>query len=215
MMNNQLGKDIVFLVPCHNIEFSLRGLLTRHESLGFRKLVDRDYDIRRHPKRDPGCLQDSHNFLRPFCSQYAYALVLFDRAGCGKDYLSKDRLEKMVEEQLAVNGWGDRAAAIVFDPELEVWVWSESPHVDDVLGWKGKQPDLTTWLVEQGFKKEGAAKPLQPKEAVEKALRISRKARSAALYKQLAEKVGLKKCTDPAFDKFKTVMQTWFPEGKK
>lgn len=211
-MGTQLKKAMVVLVADQDMDFSVRGLLSRHKSLGFRKLVDEDCDIRRHHKHDPGCLQDSHNILRPVSNQYIHALVMFDRAGCGKDDLSKDRLEKMVEEQLAANGWGDRAAAIVFDPELEVWVWSESPHVDDVLGWKGKQPNLTTWLVEQGFKKEGAVKPLQPKEAVEKALRISRKARSAALYKQLAEKVSLKKCTDPAFDKFKTVMQTWFPE---
>ncbi|MEN8217380.1 MAG: hypothetical protein ABFS56_13640 [Pseudomonadota bacterium] len=26
--------------------------------------------------------------------------------------------------------------------ELEIWVWSDSPHVAEILGWKNKQPDL-------------------------------------------------------------------------
>jgi hypothetical protein len=211
-MDEQQQKDLVVLVADQDIEFAVRGLLSRHEALGFTKLVSQDYDVYRHPEKDPGCLLQCHDFLRPFFNLYAHALVMFDRSGCGKDGLSRERLENIVEKQLAINGWNDRAAVIVFDPELEVWVWSESPHVDAVLGWKGKQPNLTTWLLERGFKQEDEAKPNCPKEAVEEALRIAQKARSAALYKQLAERVSLRKCVDPAFDKLKTILQTWFPE---
>lgn len=212
MKDDQAQKDLVILVADQDIEFSVRGLLSRHRTLGFRKLSYKDYDIFRHLGKDPGCLLECHEFLRPFFDQYAHALVMFDREGCGKDDLSRDHLENMVERQLAISGWGNRAAAIVFDPELEVWVWSGSPHVDAVLGWKGKQPDLITWLVDKGFREEFEAKPNRPKKAVEEALRISSKARSASLYRQLAERVSLKKCVDPAFNKFKTILQTWFPE---
>lgn len=203
---------MVVLVADQDIEFSVRGLLSRHKALGFQKLSNEDYDIYRHLGKDPGCLLGCHDFLRPFLNRYTHALVMFDREGCGKDNLTRDDLENMAEKQLAVNGWEDRAAAIVFDPELEVWVWSESPHVDAVLGWQGKHPDLIAWLVKQGFKEENEAKPSRPKEAVDEALRISRKARSSALYRQLGEKVSLRGCADPAFDKFKTTLQTWFPE---
>ena len=97
-MGNQIKKIMVVLVADQDIEFSVRGLLSRHKSMNFRELGDEDYDIRRHLKHDPGCLLDSHNFLRPLSNLYSYALVLFDRAGCGKDDLSRERLEKMVEE---------------------------------------------------------------------------------------------------------------------
>lgn len=212
MKDDLVLKDLIVLVADQDIEFSVRGLLSRHRAIGSRKMAKGEYDVYRHLEHDPGCLQDSHNFLRPFINLYAHALIIFDREGCGKDDLSRGDLENLVEKQLAINGWGNRAAAIVLDPEFEVWVWSESPHVDALLGWKGRQPDLISWLVEQGFKESNEAKPNRPKEAVEEALRIARKAKSASLYKQLAERVSLKKCIDPAFDKFKAIMQTWFPE---
>ncbi|NJL28558.1 MAG: hypothetical protein HC897_12045 [Thermoanaerobaculia bacterium] len=98
----------------------------------------------------------------------------------------------------------------MLDPELEAWLWSDSPHVDSVLGWKDRNPTLRAWLAEQGFLVEGAAKPSQPKEAVEKALRVVRKPRSSALYRQLAERVSFERCTDPAFARFKDVLRGWF-----
>ncbi len=211
-MEGQVQKDLVVLVADQDIEFTVRGLLSRYKSLGIRRLTAQNYDIFRHLEKDPGCLLQCHNFLRPFFNDYTHALVMFDREGCGKDDLARDQLEGMVEEQLAMSGWGNRAAGIVLDPELEVWVWSESPHVDEVLGWKGEQPALITWLLEKGYKQEPQDKPNRPKEAVKEALRIAKKARSAALYRQLAERVSLKKCVDPAFHKFKTILQTWFPE---
>ncbi len=204
-------KSLVVLVADQDIEFSVRELLTRHKVLDFRELHHDEYKILRHPAHDSGCLLDSHNYLRPLINQYEHALVIFDRDGCGKEKLSRGRIESIVENQLSSNGWGDRAAVVVLDPELEIWIWADSPHVASVLGWKGKRTDVETWLIEKGYKKKGDAKPNHPKEAVEDVLRIAQKARSASLYKNLAEKVSLKKCMDSAFEKFKNVLMSWFP----
>jgi hypothetical protein len=204
-------KNLVLLVPDKNIEHTIKGVLTRHQALGIRQLVhQRDFDCFVHPEHDPGCLRTSENFLRPFANQYEQALVLFDREGCGKDQLSREAIEQEVEARLSQSGWNDRARVIVLDPEIETWVWSDSPHVDKVLGWEAKQPDLRTWLQGQGFLVTGQLKPERPKEAMEKALRQSGKSRSSALYFQLAEQVSLNRCVDPSFLKLKNILQQWF-----
>jgi hypothetical protein len=191
------------------MEFAVRGLLNRSKALMVREVVS---DIYVHPENDPGCLLHGHDFLRSFVNRYAHALVILDREGCGQERFSRETLESNIEERLSQTGWDHRAAAIVIDPELEVWVWSDSPHVDSVLGWEGKQPDLRSWLIIQGFSSSRQIKPNRPKEAVQEALRLVRKQRSSSLYLQLAEKVSLDRCFDRAFIKFKMTLNDWFSE---
>jgi hypothetical protein len=89
-------------------------------ALGIRPVA---FDVYPHPERDPGCRLKAHEFLRVALASHEHALVLFDRAGCGKEGVGRAALEREVEERLAASGWSARAAAIVMDPELEAWVW--------------------------------------------------------------------------------------------
>jgi len=59
---------------------------------------------------------------------------------------------------------GERAAAVVPDPELEVWVWVESPELIRVIGWR-EGDDVKAWVAERGL--AGEPKPERPKEAWE------------------------------------------------
>jgi hypothetical protein len=135
---------------------------------------------------------------------------MHDREGCGRDDRSREALESEIEANLARSGWDDRAAAVVIDPELEVWVWSDSPEVATILGWTGRQPTLPQWLDQQGHGTPGQGKPQKPKKAVDDALRLSGKRRSSSIFRQLAERVSVHRCTDPAFLKLKTLLRTWF-----
>lgn len=198
--------DLIVLVADSNTENAVKGLLSRPEALGIRAL---SLDIVPHPERDPGCWLRAPELLRSFRVRYRYALVLLDRHGSGQEKKTRLEMEKDLGERLA-SDWGDRAAAVVLDPELEVWLWSDSPHVEAVLGWKDRNPSLRSWLAEKGFMVEGTIKPSQPKEAVEKALRAVRKPRSSALYRELAGRVSFERCTDPAFARFKEVLRGWF-----
>lgn len=204
-----MQKDLVILAADKNIEFTIRGLFSRPQALKIRSL---EFDIFVHPEHDPGCFKKSDDFLRPFANSYQYGVVVFDKEGCGREKASRKDLEIEIEERLSKTGWNTRARAIVLDPELEVWVWSDSPQVDIVLGWDGKEPDLRTWLENEGRLKAHAAKPSRPKEALEAALRKVSKARSSARYAQLAQQVSFERCSDPAFLKLKAVLQSWFSE---
>ncbi len=109
---------------------------------------------------------------------------------------------------LASSGWDDRAAVIVVDPELENWVWSDSPEVDQAVGWAELVP-LRQWVREQSFDFQGG-KPRRPKEALEAVLRQVQKPRSSELFQRLAQRVGLDRCRDPAFGKLKQCLTSWF-----
>jgi hypothetical protein len=200
-------KDLIVLAADGQTEFAIHGLLGRGQSIGFQNF---SFDIHVHPERDPGCLVRGHDFLRPFCRQYRHAIMIFDREGSGKDECSRAELEAEVEQRLRLSGWQDRAAAVVIDPELEIWVWSDSPVVDDVLGWSGRTPRLGQWLQIEGYFQRDQRKPNRPKEAMERAMRIVRRSRSSAIFRELAERVSVNRCLDPAFLKLKTVLQTWF-----
>lgn len=203
-----LRKDLILLVADKNMEASLKGLLSRFRSLKFRKV---NFDLFVHPERDPGCLLRAHDFLRPFHSQYERALVLLDHAGCGQESEGRSKLESDLEKRLGGSGWEGRAAAIVIAPELEIWVWSDSPKVDLALGWEGKVPSLRDWLREKNLFEADAVKPAEPKRAVELALKTVRKPRSSAIYFELAQGVTTARCTDPAFAKLRQRLREWFP----
>jgi hypothetical protein len=201
-------KDLIVLVADKNIQATVEGLLPRHQSLGIKEI---SFDIYPHLHRDPGCRLESHTFLHPFQKTYEYSIVIFDRQGCGKDHKSSQDLEMEVEGRLAINGWENRSIALALDPELEVWVWSNSPHVSQALGWLEGQAHLNEWLVGKNYLEQGRLKPNAPKEAMEVVLRKVKKPRSSSIYMQLAQRVGLQGCTDPAFQKLKATLQGWFP----
>lgn len=201
-------KDLVILAADKNMEMALRGLLSRHQALHIRPISS---DIFVHPDRDPGCRLRSKDFLRPFCNRYDYALVMFDWDGCGSEQDSPQALETTIKQQLSPSGWQERAEVIVIVPELDVWVWSDSPHIPEILGWSNPKQSLHAWLNDKGYLSDPAAKPDNPKDALENVLRVVRKPRSSAIYYALAQKVSFKKCTDPAFKKLNTTLRNWFP----
>ena len=94
----------------------IRALLQRHQALSICEVTAQ---VDRYVGRDSGCYLRAHDYLRPFIGQFNYALVVFDRHGCGNEGRPPAALEEEVEERLRRNGWADRSAAIVLDPELE------------------------------------------------------------------------------------------------
>jgi len=199
------------LVADKNMEAAVSALLARHQALGIRAIR---WEVFVHPARDPGCLRRCHDFLRAQSVNFEHALVLFDRRGCGSAE-SASTLETEVENRLHASGWGDRAKAIVIDPELEVWVWSDSPHVDEALGWTGRLPGLWHWMISEGHTSRVATKSSDPKRAMEEALRVVRVARSSAIYGQLAGCVSFERCRDPAFLRLRQTLASWFGTQKR
>ena len=206
-------KNLVVLVADKNTQFTLQGLFSRNRSLGIQD-ISQSNDIFVHPQRDPGCYNQCVNYLRAFKGMYNYGLVIFDHEGSGQESKSRKEIEFELERGLAQSGWNERIAVIVLEPELESWVWSDSPHVERILGWEDHSSSLKNWLIDQHFLEPEQVKPSRPKEALEITLRFVSKPRSSSIYEQLAKNVGFTKCQDESFIKLKIVLQAWFSHPK-
>lgn len=200
-------KDLIVLAADKDIEITVQTLLSqRPAAFGARAIT---FDVRVHPQHDSGCFHRSHDFLRPLHRQYHRGLVIFDYDGCGSGHLRRET-ENQVERRLAANGWDGRCACVVIEPELEIWVWTDSPHVPTAIGWT-QEVSVRDWLAERGLWRHDSHKPEPPKEALERVLRAIGRPRSAALYGDLAARVSLAHCVDPAFTKLRTTVAAWFP----
>jgi hypothetical protein len=199
--------DLIALVPDRDIDASLHGLLADPARLG---IAATTYEIARHVRHDPGVRRECALFLRPYIRLARYALVVLDHEGSGHHGAPSD-LELDLQAKLTQNGWERRCAAVVIQPEVENWIWSDSRHVDTVLGWPVEGMDLRDWLVREGYLLVGQSKPQDPKGAMVAALRKARKRPSSAHYGALAASVDFRNCTDPAFQKLLSTLRAWFP----
>lgn len=212
MTDQRDAKDLMVIVADGDMESVIRSLLSRPQAIGIRSL---SFDVKRHLQRDAGCRTDSHTYLRLWMNSFNYAMVVFDREGSGGEQMPREQLEATVESNLSRNGWRDRCAVVVIDPELESWVWSRSPHVDRLLGWDGHSPSLREWIQsETDYWHPDRTKPERPKEAMDAVLRRTKKRTSAALFADLASQVSVRNCSDPSFSKFQKALQNWFAVGE-
>ena len=201
-----MPKALVILTADKDARMGITELVRRHAELGIRRV---DFDCYPHPRHDCGVLNEAHEFLRPLL-HWDRALVLFDREGCGQENRSGEELESRVEGRLAANGWQDRASAVVFDPELESWIWDSALQVNRVLGWQ-RTSELHAWLKVRGFLAGTSSKPLRPKEAFREALRQQRKPASSGLFEELGRQFRVEGCTERSFVKFRRTLKDWFP----
>ncbi|MDO9054634.1 MAG: hypothetical protein Q7U37_11995 [Gallionella sp.] len=197
------------------MEGMLKGFFSReafHRTLGCGPF---SFDIRQdmvvaHGQNDPGLYTRANEFLQPYASTYRHAVVIVDAEWDGSP--GADAISRRLEEHLVNAGWlDDSGCAVVITPELENWVWQDSPHVCSALGFEGAYAALRAALETKGFWQPNEPKPGRPKEAVEWVLRQSRKGRSSSIYQQLAAKVTARGCTDASFQTLRDALIRWFP----
>jgi len=137
--------------------------------------------------------------------------VIFDREGCGRASIRQD-IEDEVRARVAGAGWDGRADVVVLDPELEIWAFSPSPHLEHCLGWPRNRGRVRHWLERHDQWPQDQPKPGAPRDALERILREVRRPRSSTLYQCLGSRVSLRHCTDLAFGKFLNCLREWFQD---
>ncbi len=210
-MNRIMRKNLIVLTEGEDDKRAISELLLRNESLGIRNIL---FDVFKHPQRQSGCINNPDAILREMTNNYDYALVVCDKEGSVKTGYTATDIKNKIESNLQINGWKDRCAAIVIEPELEQWVWSHSSEVDRVLGWNKSSENLRNWLMGKGFIHSATEKPFRPKEAMEAALRHVKKPRSSSLFSELAKSVSFSRCTDQSFIELKSILRQWFGTGQ-
>lgn len=186
------------------------GVLRRPEALGIRTI---EFETIVHPRRDPGCFHQPGELLGGYSARANHALVVLDLAWAGAPASTGSELERALEESLPSlwpTGW---AKAIVIDPELEAWVFSDSPHVANELGWTEPAAKMRAVLENEGLWAAADPKPADPKAAVDWLLRRAKRPRSSSIYRTLAKKVSLQRCEDRSFLRLVELLRGWFGAG--
>jgi len=210
-------RDLFVVVADLDAENAIKTLLCeRQPALGVQLQFNPDRppqgDLLRYSGRDSGCFKDAVDLLRAPQRSHRHAMLIFDRDGCGAEDRPRGEIEGELEAELHANGWAvDDVSVIVIEPELEAWVWASSPRVADALGWQGDRQQLQPFLETAGLWSDAAPKPSDPKEAMRTALKKKQKPLGARLFADLASRVGLGQCQDPAFQKFRDTLRQWFP----
>jgi hypothetical protein len=198
----------VFLVADGGMEQMLRGFFGRdqfHRSLGCGPFgFDPAKDIVVAPTKDPGVYGTTRELLRPYEQSHQRAVVMLDAEWEGSPGASA--IHAHVKGELT--GVWDNFAVVVIDPELEVWIWQDSPHLSEVF----KCPaDFRTILANSGHWPLTAAKPPNPKSALDHLRRKYKVKAFNADFGKLAARISVRNCQDPAFHHLCDHLRAWFP----
>jgi hypothetical protein len=208
-------RDCVFLLADGTMEAMFQGFFARDQFHLSLQISPINFDATRDivsGLNDPRTYTQAHELLRSYQYTHRYAVIVLDKEWEGSPPTVED-IKVDISANMIGCGWDDeRFEVIVIDPELENWIWQESPHVVDAFEYEGQGP-LRRWLRDQDppMWLDGEAKPARPKEAVEAVLRMTRVPRSAAIYRQIIERVSVQRCADPAFAVLCQCLRRWFP----
>jgi len=200
-------RDLVCLAADKNMQAAVKGILARPQALGIRPI---SFEAIVHPRRDSGCYGESTELLLGYRRDTAHAIVLLDHQWAGAPSTAAEA-ENDIERRLAASSMEGWARAVVIDPELEVWLFAEGPHLEAALGWTGREPGLRSVLDSTGLWPRTVVKPADPKRAVEWALRQVGKPRSSSIYREVASRTSLTRCVDLSFLRLKGILRGWFP----
>jgi len=200
-------RDLALLVADKNAEYAMRGALGRPSALGIRQV---DYQVLVEQGRDGGVRSRGCQLLNALRAGYSHALMILDHEGSGTSVASLE-LEASLDEDLG-RVWGDRGKAIVIEPEVDVWMWGDETHLRSVVGWRFRE-GIRDWLARESFAFGQRGKPVRPKEALEAVFFRANVPRSSACYQQIASRISLQRCQDPAFVRMRASLTQWFGDG--
>jgi len=208
--------DLLFMVADTNMREALGGFFDRqavNQIIGCREI---DFDVRRDIKvaagqNDPGLFSRANELLRPFVGAYRHGVLVIDEEWDGSP--GADAIHTRLDAHLADSGWPPPdGLSLVVRPEVDNWLWYDSPHSAMALGWRSWQ-ELRPALQGVQFLEGESLKPARPKEAAEWALRHGtlKAKRSAALYRKVTARVSIERCVDPAVGVLLNALRQWFP----
>jgi len=209
-------RDLLFLVADKNMQYAFRGLFSRDALGAVLGCGPIDFDWRSDivvasGQNDPGLYTRSGELLKVYKGQYRHAVVAMDAEWNGSP--GPEKIRERLHSHLTDAGWPPPAGlALVLEPEVDIWLWSDSPHTASALGWDSRE-QLQSALIEQRWLKAGEIKPERPKEAAAWALRHKRKPRSSNVYAEVTKRVSILRCQEPAAQELLHALQAWFPAG--
>jgi len=197
------------IVADRNMKAVVEELIPRVRNMDGLSFAFRFSDVIVHPRHDPGCYWEGPELIadRVQADSRLYGMLLLDFAWEGHSHRCPEEMQQHLQQRM--ERAGQRALAVVLDPELEEWVFVRSPRAIEAMGW-------TDWneakrvLQEAGLWKKECTKPEDPKKAMEVLLRSKGIPRSSSVYREIARFAGLKHCRSRSFTRIRMALQRWF-----
>lgn len=209
-----IQRPIKFVVADKNTEFTFRGFVERelfHQSLGcgeFEFRADQDLLVA-VGKNDPGLYAQAQQFARGARGTHEHLVVALDAEWQGSPGVNKIRTD--IESACQRESWAaSNVCVVVFDPEIEEWIWQDNPNVERAIGHQGP-PSLRELLASREVWPAASPKPPRPKEALEEVARRNRVARSSDLYRRITSRVSVSGCVAPSFHHLVDALRRWYP----
>jgi len=207
-------RPLLFMVADKNMENALRGFFERNHWYKAIECAPIDFNPSRDilvaaGQNDPGIYVRANELLGNYSRKYDHVVVMVDAAWEGSP--GAEAIRSKVRGHILNAGWQPGAGLeLVLQPEVDVWLWSPSPHAAAAMGWPSWS-ELKEALEQEKFPMDALGKPVNPKAAAEWALRKRKKPRSSTIYKQVTSRVSLGRCRDPAMLALVAAMKRWFP----
>jgi hypothetical protein len=215
-----MSRDCLFFVADGTMAEVIDGFLSRGHFPGrlgcrdFEFSFDDDILVGTHfGATDGGMHKYCHALLQEngYMESHQHLVVMLDQKFGGERPAAEVREEVLANLQQC--GWADRADVVVIDPELEVWVWQDNPHVERAVGYSGRTK-LRELLNNDDEWPGGRDKPIQPKDLFKAVCKRFKQSYSPSLYRDIVEKVSIAGCTDQAFHQLVASLVRWFPIGE-
>jgi hypothetical protein len=150
-------------------------------------------------------LKYARGLLQPYEADHRRVVVMVDNAWIGSPgpKILRERLEEVLAQD-----WTE-FAVIVIEPELEAWIMGENHHLARIFRCPENYREI---LANAGKWPTDAAKPPDPKAALEHLRRHHKARASSAGFGKLAAVMSVKHCQDAAFTQLREQLRAWFPE---
>ncbi|CAD5370103.1 conserved hypothetical protein [Rubrivivax sp. A210] len=160
-------------------------------------------------QNDPGLNTRAGLLLSPFFHSHRKAVVALDCDWVGSP--GQARIIQNVSTQLHQGGWApEDVIVIAIDPELEQWIWQDSPVLAEELRLHAPG-GLKATLAQRGLWPEDATKPPSPKDLFNRLRRENNVKLSSSIFKRIATRVPVARCEDAEFRRLVAQLQAWFP----
>lgn len=209
-----MKRDCVFFVADKTMRETFLGFLSREDrdrQLGCSSfLFDPAEDLFfAAGQNDCGLNKRADALLSAFRHSHHKAVVALDCEWDGSP--GQAEIIKNILTQLLESGWAaDEVIVIAIEPELEQWIWQDSPVLADELRMDAPR-GLKAALSERGLWPQDAAKPPLPKELFIQLRRENNVKLSSSVFKRIAAKVPVAACQDSEFRRLVNQLQLWFP----
>jgi hypothetical protein len=209
-----MKRDCVFFVADKTMRETFLGFLSREDrpaqldcgNFAFDPAEDLFFAA---GQNDPGLNTRAGSLLSPFLHSHRKAVVVLDCDWDGSPGQAQILLN--VTTQLQQSGWApEDVIVIAIEPELEQWIWQDSPVLSDELRMEAPQ-GLKAMLGQRGLWPAEATKPPSPKDLFIQLRRENNVKLSSSIFKRIASRVPVAACEDGEFRRLVAQLRAWFP----